>query len=182
MTVGNRLKTLREAADLTLEEAGKIAGTTKQSTSQIEKGVTKAPGGLFLYRWSKHYRVDLEWLITGKGDPKNGQSQAARPDAATLSAAIELGRKSLLEHDDETFDPEQDGEIVVQAYMYLLAKGQTRVTRSNVLDFAKALNRREGSDNAFERTGRARQTGKTGGSESSPGGKKKTTATTRRAG
>src|SRR5690606_37559939 len=37
-TVGDRLKDLRTAAGLTLEQAGEIAGTTKQSASQIEKG------------------------------------------------------------------------------------------------------------------------------------------------
>lgn len=88
MTVGERLKELREAAGLTLEEAGKIAGTTKQSASQIEKGVTKVPGGLFLYRWSKHYNVDLEWLITGV-EPRR-RSQSAGLDLPTLRVALRL--------------------------------------------------------------------------------------------
>lgn len=78
-TVGTRLKTLREAAGLTLEEAGRIGETTKQSVSQIEKGVTKVPGGLPLYLWSRHYRVNLEWLITGKGD-QYAESHAGRLD------------------------------------------------------------------------------------------------------
>lgn len=90
MGTGDRLKALREAAGLTLEEAGKIAGTTKQSASQIEKGVTKVPGGLFLYRWSKHYNVNLEWLITGKGDRHPAPSQTARPDPLILANAIRV--------------------------------------------------------------------------------------------
>ena len=90
MTTGDRLRELREAAGLTLEQAGKIAGTSKQSTSQIEKGVTKVPGGLFLYRWSKHYNVNLEWLITGKGDRRPAPSQAQRPDLLILANAMSV--------------------------------------------------------------------------------------------
>lgn len=90
MGTGDRLKKLREAEGLTLEQAGKIAGTSKQSTSQIEKGVTKVPGGLFLYRWSKHYNVNLEWLITGKGDRSPAVSQPQRPDPLILANAIRV--------------------------------------------------------------------------------------------
>lgn len=88
MGTGERLRALREAAGLTLEEAGKIAGTSKQSTSQIEKGVTKVPGGLFLYRWSKHYNVNLEWLITGKGDQRPPESHDAGWNLGMLSEAL----------------------------------------------------------------------------------------------
>jgi transcriptional regulator with XRE-family HTH domain len=88
MSTGERLKALREAAGLTLQEAGAIAGTTKQSASQIEKGTTKVPGGLFLYRWSKHYNVNLEWLITGKGDQSPVASHGAGWDIGMLSEAL----------------------------------------------------------------------------------------------
>ncbi len=88
MGTGERLKGLREAAGLTLEDAGAIAGTSKQSTSQIEKGITKVPGGLFLYRWSKHYNVNLEWLITGKGDRSPLPSHDTGWDLSMLSEAL----------------------------------------------------------------------------------------------
>lgn len=155
MSVGERLRDLRESAGLKLPEAGAIAGTSKQSVSQIEKGVTKVPGGLFLYRWSKHYGVNLEWLITGKGH-KFAPSQPQRPDAATLASAIELGRKAFLELDDETFDAEANVEVVVQAYMFLLSRKTTKVTRSNVIDFVKALEGRQGErGRGVESTGKA---------------------------
>jgi transcriptional regulator with XRE-family HTH domain len=88
MGTGERLKQLREAAGLTLEEAGKIAGTSKQNTSQIEKGVTEVPGGLFLYRWARHYNVNLEWLITGKGAKIPPSSHPAGWDTDMLSEAL----------------------------------------------------------------------------------------------
>lgn len=86
-TVGERLKALRESRGLTLEAAGKIADTTKQSTSQIEKGITKLPGGLPLYLWAKHYGVSLEWLITGRGAKVQAASQPQRLTGATILAA-----------------------------------------------------------------------------------------------
>ncbi len=178
-TVGDRLKDLRTAAGLTLEQAGEIAGTTKQSASQIEKGITKVPGGLFLYHWARFYGVGLEWLITGKGDPKP-TSHAQRPDPQIIAAAIQLSRRAFLELDDETFDPERDSDVVVQAYAFLLARGQTKTNRSNVLDFAKALKR--GLQGEIERSRRTGQAGSTGGEASPARGKAGARAAGRRAG
>lgn len=85
-TVGDRLRRLREAEGLSLEQAGAIGNTTKQSMSQIEKGITKMPGGLPLYLWAKHYRVGLEWLITGK-ETKLAASQSGRPTGRMIVSA-----------------------------------------------------------------------------------------------
>lgn len=77
-TLGERLKSERVAHGLTLEQAGAIGGTSKQSTSQIEKGVTQVPGALALEAWSRYYGINLRWLTTGKG-PKH-------PDEATVDS------------------------------------------------------------------------------------------------
>lgn len=91
-TIGERLKALRLENDLTLEAAGAIAGTTKQSMSQIEKGRTQVPGGMALEAWARHYGVNLRWLTTGAG-PKFPK-MAAETDWADVrgySQSVGLG-------------------------------------------------------------------------------------------
>jgi transcriptional regulator with XRE-family HTH domain len=163
MSVGQRLKELREAAGLTLEEAGVIAGTSKQSASQIEKGTTKVPGGLFLYRWSKHYGVDLEWLITGKGDPLQSHSQFARLDGDTLRNGITLVRDVLKANNVQVFDVLEDADVVVQAMRYVVVHRLTSITPTNVLDFMQAR-----AERANERTSRDGQVDRHVGAEGSP--------------
>lgn len=92
-TLGDRLRELREAEGLTLEQGGKIAGTTKQSMSQIEKGATQQPGGLALEAWSQHYGVTLHWLTTGHG-PKHpkGAGDPEWGDVLGYAQAVGLGK------------------------------------------------------------------------------------------
>jgi len=149
MGTGERLRLLREAAGLTLEEAGKIAGTSKQSVSQIEKGVTKIPGGLFLYRWSKHYNVNLEWLITGKGDRHPAPSQPARLDGTKLAESIAALRQVAKRRGWE-YDPETHPLETEYAYALRCALPDTPST-ADVIDFGERLaerlrQRAEGSD------------------------------------
>lgn len=104
-TLGDRLRELREAEGLTLEQAGAIAGTTKQSMSQIEKGQTKMPNGVALEAWSRRYGVSLHWLATGKG-PKHQDKQAANDgewgDILAYSQAVGLGKGAEAQEYAET--------------------------------------------------------------------------------
>lgn len=88
MSIGDRLRELRMGRGLTLEQAGAIGSTSKQSMSQIEKGVTKEPGGSSLLKWAKYYGVSLEWLITGKGGDSDDEDYA---DVIGYSQAVGLG-------------------------------------------------------------------------------------------
>lgn len=154
MTVGQRLQRLREDAGLTLEQAGKIAGTTKQSTSQIEKGITKAPGGLFLYNWSKHYRVNLEWLITGKGDPAASQIQRPTPDTILAAVRLASGATTGVGLDSFEIETEADAELFALAIEEVLDDGITVVSDSDVQRFARKLQSRRKSEDGQIRKAR----------------------------
>lgn len=136
-TIGDRLRELREGAGLTLEQAGKIAGTTKQNTSQIEKGVTKEPGGILLYRWSRHYRVSLEWLITGKGE-RSIASQTARPDPEIVRQAHKL-IAGAYEDGGKEFDIEAEPDLFAEVYERL-ASG---VTSGELINIGRAIEKRQ---------------------------------------
>lgn len=166
MNVGDRLKQLREDHDLTLEQAGKIAGTTKQSTSQIEKGVTKAPGGIFLYRWSRHYGVDLEWLITGKGE-KRYASQSARLDPEIVRTTHELLRESYQDR-GKRYDIEAEPDLFAMTYLTLAARaGKPRL--ADLVGIGQAIQERQqgAEDDGTERLGST-------GRDHSRAGKKRT--------
>lgn len=160
-TVGARLKGLREAAGLTLEQAGEIAGTSKQSASQIEKGVTKVPGGLFLYRWAKRYNVNLEWLITGKGDPGASSSHSLQLDPAMLALAHQVLREAYADAGREPYSVETEPDALIEAYGKL-------VEAVNTTTAVVAIGRSIGpSEVRNEQT-----TGRTGGTDSEAGGKR----------
>lgn len=154
MDLGARIKQARKAAGLTQAQLAALCGWDPPSRlGNYEQG-TREPSLADLRLIAEHTSsggFTFVWLVTG-GDTTPPPSQLQRPDPATLSAAVELGRRSLELLDDDTFDPEEDGEIVSQAYVYLIAKQQTKVTRSNVVDFAAELKRRnEGDRHGSER-------------------------------
>lgn len=140
MSIGERLRDLRTARGLTLEQAGAIGGTTKQSMSQIEKGLTKEPGGLALFKWARHYGVSLEWLITGRGAEQGGPSQPARPDFEMMGSAVNV----LAHYLELVGDPAEwihDPELLEIAYMVAEEFGKP-VAPENVLDLTKVLSKR----------------------------------------
>lgn len=140
MHIGDRLRELRTAAGLTLEQAGAIAGTTKQSMSQIEKGVTKEPGGMAIVTWAKHFGVSVEWLITGKGSRQPGSSQVARPDFDKIADAVTV----LMHYLEVVGDPPDwvhDPVMLETAYLVADEFGKP-VQPDNVLDLTKVLAKR----------------------------------------
>ncbi|MCD0280498.1 helix-turn-helix transcriptional regulator [Xanthomonas melonis] len=140
MSIGERLRDLRNERNLTLEQAGAIGGTTKQSMSQIEKGLTREPGGLALFSWARYYGVNLEWLITGKGKPDATASQDARPEFDKIAAAVNL----LLHYLELVGDPLEwihDPVLLETAYLVAEEFGH-EVRPDNVLDLTKILARR----------------------------------------
>lgn len=69
-TLGARLRHVRLEAQLSQEEAGRLAGVSKQAISHIENDRTKNPEAATLEPLSRRLGVSLNWLMTGKGSPK----------------------------------------------------------------------------------------------------------------
>lgn len=66
-TLGARLRHARLEAKLSQEEAGRLAGVSKQAISHIENDRTKNPEAATLEPLSRRLGVSLQWLMTGKG-------------------------------------------------------------------------------------------------------------------
>lgn len=163
-TIGERLAKLRNDKKLTFEEVGKIADTTKQNASQIEKGITKAPGGIFLYKWARYYGVNLEWLITGKGDSKDGApaSQLQRPDPAILTRTHHFLARAFEDDGGYSLEDPADADVFSDAYEWLLEKSaSSEPAGDNLIDFIEWVKRRRGENgDGHEQKQRGRATGK----------------------
>lgn len=124
MNIGDRLKSLRTAAGMTQPEMAAIAGTTKQYVSQLEGGKNQIPNGQFLEAWSRHFRVNLRWLTTGKGPREEGAiaSQSGRLDSEKVSAVAEAMRIVMARRGRQVDLTEQEqSELFVEAYAELAA-------------------------------------------------------------
>ncbi|WP_093280781.1 helix-turn-helix transcriptional regulator [Pseudoxanthomonas sp. CF125] len=160
MTIGERLNQLRLDAGLTLEQAGAIAGTTKQSMSQIEKGKTQVPGGVALEAWSRYYGVSIQWLTTGKGSkkPADKASQSVSEDENIMTQAAEyvLGQ---FEQWGISLRPKEDADLITGVFRIL-----KRPNDNNVVVVTRWLAEQvtaRGLGNVGER-----KTGSNGGSDS----------------
>lgn len=66
-TIGDRLRKLREARQLTQDQVAEKIGVRQGSYTQLETGKTKTPRSSNLAKYARLYGVDPEWLMTGKG-------------------------------------------------------------------------------------------------------------------
>lgn len=108
-----------------------------------------------------------------ESEPSSGQipSQAARLDAATLAAAIELVRKAC-DNLGIDFDPEEpsDAALVLIACDHLNARGESEVTVDNLVDFTKRLRQKQQGEVT---NGEGAVVGSTGGSSRGEGPQRK---------
>lgn len=63
----DRLKLLRNTLNLSQEEFGKRVGVTKTSISRLETGANKITDRM-LVSISREFRVNIDWLKTGRGE------------------------------------------------------------------------------------------------------------------
>lgn len=66
MSIGGRFKILR--GDKSQSEFAELIGSNKQNISRYEKDIMM-PGGDVLLRLVTSLRVNINWLLTGKGSP-----------------------------------------------------------------------------------------------------------------
>ena len=67
MTQGERVKEVRKAQDMTLEEFGKRLNVTKVTMSNIERG-NRSLTERMLKDICREFNINEEWLRTGEGD------------------------------------------------------------------------------------------------------------------
>jgi transcriptional regulator with XRE-family HTH domain len=67
--IGERLKTVRKASGLTILQFEDTMHLTMTTFYRFENGQLMANVEL-LHRFAEHFKVELEWLLTGRGQKK----------------------------------------------------------------------------------------------------------------
>lgn len=91
-TVGDRVKWLRERAELSQEKLGKQVGVTQVAISKIESNATKKSLAETIIAIAAALRANINWIQTGKGDPYATDEPADSSEAVRLLAQCD-GRK-----------------------------------------------------------------------------------------
>lgn len=66
MTLGQRLRHLRERADLTQRDLARLAEISHGTVNNIEHGTRADPASSVLHRLAKALGVTMEYLLTGE--------------------------------------------------------------------------------------------------------------------
>lgn len=85
-------------------------------------------------------------------------SHSLRIDPETISAALKLVRLAFRQRDQE-IDQEENGEPLAFAYEFLLTRKENTVTAENVVEFSRAINRRQTGGTDEVQTGNDRGAG-----------------------
>lgn len=109
---GTRLKEIRKEKNLTQKQLAAILATSSGYISEIESG-KKMPGGEFFLMLKRKLNININWLLTGEGDPYNDENQSA-PSMNNPETS----------HNDQpvTREPEHDKTITVSDLLKLTAE------------------------------------------------------------
>lgn len=86
-TIGERIRSEREAAGLKKRELGRLVGMTGAGIGQIESGATKSPKPENLIKMADALGVSIRWLTTGRGHRhvvREGDAPEYRTDPRAL--------------------------------------------------------------------------------------------------
>ncbi len=92
--MNERIRQLRKALSLTLEEFGQRVGVTKQTVSRIENGVNSVTEQMFK-SICREFCVSEEWLRNGTGE-MFGEMSRAEKAAQIVGSAIGSGDEFVL--------------------------------------------------------------------------------------
>ncbi|KRG39116.1 hypothetical protein ARC78_14960 [Stenotrophomonas pictorum JCM 9942] len=155
MTIGDRLRQLREGADMTQPQMADIVGTSKQYVGRLEKGHNQTPNGIFLEGWARYFGVNLRWLSTGEG-PRDAassrQSQLARPDPAILIQTLDFLEQAFSSLGKD-FSIRTEADLFADAYAWI-AEDERPVDQRNLVDFAHWRAKRDSDRSDDEQNGR----------------------------
>jgi phage repressor protein C with HTH and peptisase S24 domain len=129
--VGNRLREV-EKRFANREAAARAAGVAKSTLQSWIEGKSD-PSFIGLVRLSQATDCDLNWLATGEGNMRAGQSgttDAAPLDEKMLAAAIDL-IETWLAQNRRKMEPAKKAQVIVMAYEILTESGDSEIRESD---------------------------------------------------
>ena len=95
MSLGSRIKSLRNSKGLTQVKLASLAQITQSSLSELERGDTKKGFGETIVRLAIALGTSPEWLATGKGNPTERiEANVDESEAIAIYRALPLSLRS----------------------------------------------------------------------------------------
>jgi len=96
--IGMRLREARDTIGITLDKMHEITGFSKSLISAAEKG-SKKPSAIHLFALVEHFNVDINYILTGKGQLFIGAPKEL-PENETKEKALLREMNALMENHD----------------------------------------------------------------------------------
>lgn len=94
--MNHRIKELRKSLGLTQAEFGKRIGVAANTVTNYEAGL-RTPKGSVLLMMTKEFKVDIDWLKTGRGDMFLTVPEDAIDDFAVEFGLTDIAKEFLRE-------------------------------------------------------------------------------------
>lgn len=89
MTMGDRIKYLREKHNMTQDELGELLGVQKSAIRKYEKGSVENIKRTSIKKMSEHFGVSPAWLMGFDGEQQNETTFTVSSDLQELCGLIE---------------------------------------------------------------------------------------------
>ena len=107
--MNERIKAVRKALDLTMEQFGDKIGLTKASVSRIESGISGATDQT-VKSICREFHVSESWLRTGEGEMFD-QTRESVLDRLTAEYALDREQRAVIESFLDLTPPERDAVL-----------------------------------------------------------------------
>lgn len=130
--LGQRLRNIRMSnGNLDREEFSKFLGINSKTLGNYERG-DSAPDANTLALYQKLYGVNINWLVTGKGNMLlNDETTSVPINLEQLRAAISAIEEGL-NRSKKTINPDAKADLIIIAYN-ILGEGKSDNLAENVI-------------------------------------------------
>ncbi|GAB3388262.1 hypothetical protein [Lysobacter fragariae] len=172
------LQAVDPSAEVNQTYVAKRLNESAQTVNNWDTRGVSVPGAVKAQRL---FSISCTWILDGAEPMLLSQSHSERLLASTMQAAIRLARQAVELRGMDDFDPEADeldAAILAQAIMTVLEQRIVSVTDSEVVRFARSLNKSETEggketgegDRSTGRVGRSKGSAKAGEQSASQSG------------
>lgn len=126
-SLGERLKILRETWKLTQEDMSVLMNIVLRSYQNYERGIRQPRSGDITALAARN--VDLNWLLTGKGEMFSSDPDVRHPLNQKLMGLVMEGVKHVYKEENARIDNRSSGEVAAKIYMETLelCRGSTEI-------------------------------------------------------
>lgn len=92
--IQSRIELVKKELELTNKSLAKLGKTTDRTLVNIKSGKS-TPGAKILYYWNKNLNLNVNWLLTGKGNMFQSEEEMVQPETSSLVKRLALIESSM---------------------------------------------------------------------------------------